>query len=58
MEEILRFVGGLFLYFANAIHEVKDIVDSFFFDIYWEGSHLGGSDRTTSRTRDRDKATS
>jgi hypothetical protein len=56
MEKILRFIGNVFLYVANAIHKVKDIADSFFFDILLEGKHLGGQARMNPGTHDRDNA--
>jgi hypothetical protein len=51
MEKILRFIGNVFLYVANAIHEAKDIADSFFFDILLEGNHLYGRTRMKRGTR-------
>ncbi len=36
MEKIIRSIGNLFLYIANAIHEAKNTADSFFFDILLE----------------------
>jgi hypothetical protein len=45
METILRFLGTVFLSVANAIGEAKDAVDSFYFDVLLEGSHLGARDR-------------
>ena len=56
MERILRFMGNVFFRIANAIHEAKDIADSFFFDVLLEGNHLGGRARTTPGTHDRDSA--
>ncbi len=36
MERIIRCIGNLFLYIANAIHEVKNTANAFFFDILME----------------------
>ncbi len=36
MEKILRSVGNVFMYAANAIQEAKNTADSFFFDILLE----------------------
>ena len=51
MEKILRFIGNVFLYVANAIHDAKDIADSFFFDILLEGNDLYGRTRIKPRNR-------
>jgi hypothetical protein len=33
MEKYLKLIGYAFLHLAKAIHEAKDIIDSYFFDI-------------------------
>ncbi len=38
MEKIPRCIGNVSLYFANAIHEAKNTVESFFFGILLEGN--------------------
>ncbi len=56
MEKILRIIGNAFLRIANALHEAKDIADSFFFDVLLEGNRLGGRARTTPGIHDRGSA--
>ena len=38
MEKIIRIIGNVFLYVADAIHEAKNAADSFFFGILLEGN--------------------
>jgi hypothetical protein len=56
MEKFLRLIGNVFLYYASAIHEAKDIADSYFFDILFGSANLEGRTRIYPRAHDQDIA--
>jgi hypothetical protein len=39
MEKLFRGIGLSFLYVANAVHEAKDTVDNYLFDLIFRDDH-------------------
>ena len=46
---MIRFIGNMFLYAANAIQEARDRVAAFLFDIMFKDDHLEGRTQPTGR---------